>query len=243
MQHVVEQRLFGEAPLLIFADHASNFVPEDLYDLGLPEDVLATHIAWDIGAKSLAIRVAERLQARLLCCGFSRLVIDANRDPSVMDSIPATSDQIPVPGNQMLSEQDRQSRLDRYFSPYHDALGEAVTEVAAHERGFAVSIHSFTKRMMGASQDRPWDVGLLWSDDPESAQTAIDWLRDNSPWQIGDNEPYDARVFNYSVDRHIGPIGLRHLTFEVRQDHLANEQEIESVAELLCKTIEHTMRE
>ena len=39
-----------ESGILILCDHASNAVPPDLGDLGLPEAEFERHIAYDIGA-------------------------------------------------------------------------------------------------------------------------------------------------------------------------------------------------
>ncbi len=232
-------KVYGDAPFLIFCDHASNRIPAEFNDLGLSEDVLQTHIAWDIGAKALSHALGDRLQARVLHCGFSRLMIDVNRDPAVTDSIPQVSDQITVPGNQMLTESERASRVENLFDVYHLALGGAVEEISANSNAFVVSVHSFTKRMMGAAEDRPWDVGLLWREDERSAHAMMDYLRDESSWAVGDNQPYDARLYNYSVDRHVGPRGLRHLTFEVRQDHISSAAGVEEACEQLAGAILH----
>lgn len=235
---------YGDAPIFVFADHASNAIPDDFNDLGLPEDVLETHIAWDIGAGALATQIAEQLNGTLLTCTYSRLVIDPNRSLATKDLIPASSDQIPVPGNQMLSEAERKERIERLYVPYHKDLAASIDEFSQRAQPpFVVSIHSFTKRMMGSVEDRPWHVGLLWREDEPSAKTVIQWLNENTDWAIGSNEPYDAREFNYSIDRHVGPRDLNHLTFEVRQDLLMNEESVQSVAAVLSEAIAHTAME
>ncbi len=161
---------FAAAPYLIFCDHASNTIPPDLNGLGIPKDVLQTHIAWDLGAGSLAMSVAENLGATALLCGFSRLIIDPNRDLNAKDLIPPNSDQIPIPGNQMLSELDRARRIEEFHTPYHNRLSATLdTLTDKHANLFVVSIHSFTQRLMGASSDRPWHAGLLWHKDKTSA--------------------------------------------------------------------------
>lgn len=238
---LANSRTFGDAPFFVFCDHASNAMPDRLNCLGLPEDILKTHIAWDVGAGKLAERIAELLGGGYFACGFSRLVVDVNRATHAADIIPATSDQIPIPGNQMLGAKERAARLHDFHAPYHEALEAALVEHAAHAgEPFVIAIHSFTNRLMGASEERPWQVGLLWSDDETSARAMMAALAQQTDWAIGDNEPYDARVFNYSVDRHIAPRELRHVTLEVRQDLLDSEASIDKMAALLAGCISQT---
>ncbi|MEO1135950.1 MAG: N-formylglutamate amidohydrolase, partial [Pseudomonadota bacterium] len=214
--------------------------PDDLNCLGLPGDILETHIAWDIGAGALACALAERLEATFFRCGYSRLVVDPNRAVEVDDLIPAASDQIPIPGNQMLNSEERAARIERFHVPYHEDLDgvlDKMTASGAHP--FVVSVHSFTNRLMGAASDRPWSVGLLWREDERSARSMIDYLSTVKDWRIGDNEPYDARQFNYSVDRHIGPRKLPHLTLEIRQDLILNEEGVTEMADILARGVRH----
>ncbi|WP_375206143.1 N-formylglutamate amidohydrolase [Hyphococcus sp.] len=226
---------FGAAPVFVFCDHASNAMPASLNCLGLPEDILKTHIAYDIGAGAVAHGVAQRLEGTLFRCGFSRLVIDPNRALTTPDLIPAASDQIPIPGNQMLSEADRQARIDEFHIPYHDLLDQALDDMTASNGApLVVSIHSFTNRLMGAKEDRPWSVGLLWREDEPSARGMINHLERETDWRIGDNEPYDARIFNYSIDRHVGPRSLSHLTIEVRQDLISDNDGVAQLADVLA---------
>ncbi|MEO1240749.1 MAG: N-formylglutamate amidohydrolase [Pseudomonadota bacterium] len=223
---------FGDAPYFVFCDHASNMTPPDLHCLGMPEDMMQTHIAWDIGAGAVAEALARKLNATYFRCEFSRLLIDPNRDLTVPDLIPSQSDRIPVPGNQELSEEEKQQRIGAYHAPYHDQLDSALEDIIErHENPFIISVHSFTHRLMGAQQDRPWRIGLLWREDEASAHAMMDYLRRETGWRIGDNEPYDAREFNYSVDRHIGPRNLSHVTIEVRQDIITDERGVEEVAD------------
>ncbi|MEZ5916557.1 MAG: N-formylglutamate amidohydrolase [Parvularculaceae bacterium] len=86
---------YGDAPVVVFCDHATNAIPPDLDGLRLPEDILETHIGWDIGAAAVAERIARALQATLAACNFSRLIVDPNRDPKSADFIPVSDGYIP----------------------------------------------------------------------------------------------------------------------------------------------------
>ena len=60
---------------------------------------LSRHIAWDIGAAELTRRLADRLDAPAVLAGYSRLVIDLNRQPGDPQSILEVSDGVVIPGN------------------------------------------------------------------------------------------------------------------------------------------------
>ena len=235
---------YGDAPYFIFCDHASNRVPDGLNALGLPDDILQTHIAWDIGARDMTHELARRLSGEAFVCEFSRLVLDPNRDPAADDLIPPTSDQIPIPGNQMLSGDDRDKRIERFHRPYHEYLGNTICAFTdRHASPFVVSIHSYTKRLMGARHDRPWPVGLLWADDPASARSIINFLEGEVAWPVGDNEPYDGQYYDYTIRTHATARNLRHLTFEVRQDWLSDPARFTEIADLLSRGIAHVAQE
>src|SRR5882672_6149002 len=84
----------GKGPVLIVCDHAGRRIPTVCSSLGLREEDLSGHIAWDIGARDIAIRMAERLDATLVCGVYSRLVIDLNRYPWDPAAVPEISDTI-----------------------------------------------------------------------------------------------------------------------------------------------------
>ena len=221
----------GTAPLFVFVDHASHAIPLAYDDLGLPEDILTTHIGWDIGASALGLALAKALEAKALFCQFSRLLIDPNRSLDKRDLIPSEADRIPIPGNTALSPAERHRRIETYHQPYHEQLALALDQVCReHEDPLILSVHSFTPRLIGDAQLRPWHMGLLWREDETSARAFMAELAASTDYNVGDNQPYDARVFNYSVDRHVGPRGLRHITLEVRQDLVSNKQDVDRVA-------------
>ncbi|MEM9014997.1 MAG: N-formylglutamate amidohydrolase [Pseudomonadota bacterium] len=227
---------FGAQPYLIIVDHASNQIPAPYANLGLPADILETHIAWDIGAKGVGRSLAKSLGGVYFGALFSRLLIDPNRDLKAHDVIPEVSDQIPIPGNEKLTTAGRTQRIERFHNPYHAALNQLLEDEFASPP-MVVSVHSFSPRLIGELTDRPWHIGLLWREDPASAQNVIAHLRRDTEYCIGDNEPYDARVFNYTIDRHIGPRDLRHLTFEVRQDLINSPDGVSTISNVLLRAI------
>lgn len=234
---------FGEAPFFVFCDHATNLMPADFHCLGVSEDVLGTHIAWDPGALDVALKTARLLGGTAFYSLFSRLLIDPNRSSDREDLIPVEADHIPVPGNRDLSFDERVARITRFHGPYHEALDAALSGKIETGLPFVCSIHSYTPRLMGSFDPRPWHIGLLWRHDEASARRAIGWLRENTDFVIGDNEPYDAREFNYSVDRHIAPRCLPHLTLEIRQDLIADDTAAADMAALIAGLIRYVKEE
>src|SRR6195256_5166216 len=121
----------GRSDFVIVVDHAGRRIPRRLASLGLAASELQRHIAWDIGALSVARQVAAALEAPLVAQNYSRLVIDCNRDPSVAASIPQSSEAVAIPGNIGLSEDEVAARRAEIFDPYHDRITGLLDERAA----------------------------------------------------------------------------------------------------------------
>src|SRR5580700_8074578 len=144
----------GGSTFVIVADHASWRIPRRLGDLGLPAAELRRHIAWDIGALSVAQQVSAALDAPLVAQNYSRLVIDCNRDPGVATSIPTISELTGIPGNSDLGAADKAARRREIFDPYHDHIRALLDERAAAGRPtILVSQHSMTNIFRGVRRE------------------------------------------------------------------------------------------
>src|SRR5690606_13244786 len=124
--------------------------------------------------------------------GFSRLLIDPNRGEDDPTLIRQLYDGTVVPGNYPMTPEERERRLDRYYRPYHDAVGAMLASVAeaSGSAPFIFSVHSFTPMMQG--HVRPWHAGVLWDLDDRVARPLIDVLAEDPERTVGDNEPYDG---------------------------------------------------
>ncbi len=225
----------GKATMLLICDHASRAFPEAMQRLGLDEGALERHIAWDIGAAAVTSRLAEKLDAAAVLAGYSRLLIDVNRQPGDPDSIPEISDGTTIPGNVNLSESAQLERVESFFWPYHHALANTLAHL--WRRGPApalLSIHSFTPSLAG--KDRYWDIGVLWNRDPRLATPLLDKLKeaDGGRYHVGDNEPYSGRDIAYTIDLHAGAAGLPSCAVEIRQDLIESPAGIEHWADVLA---------
>jgi len=212
----------GQGRFVFMCDHASNHVPAELGDLGLPKSELVRHIAWDIGAAGVTEALSELLDAPAILCKTSRLVIDCNRQLDSEALIPAVSDGIAVPGNISLSDESRLARIRQWFRPYHDAVERVMIERTAHRiETVVVAIHSMTPRFEGRL--RPWQIALSSYADRRLADAVLAALRAPGDLVVGDNEPFRLEPdVDYSIPFHALRRGMRHLQVEFRQDEITD---------------------
>jgi predicted N-formylglutamate amidohydrolase len=207
--------------LLLICDHASNHVPDDLAQLGVPEHEFARHIAYDIGAAAVTRHLAARLGVPAILTRFSRLIIDPNRGRADPTLVMRLSDGAIVPGNARIDEAGKAERIRRFYAPFDAAIDAHVA--AAQATGVPPAIltmHSFTPYWRTVA--RPWHVGILWDRDDRLSAPLIAGLRaDPAGLTVGDNEPYGGGLPGDTIDRHAIARGLRNALVEVRQDLIA----------------------
>ena len=212
----------GRAPVVLVCDHASNWVPAALLNLGLSVEDLDSHIAWDPGALAVAQQLAVLLDAPLVHATVSRLVLDVNRDPANPSSVTTMSESTPVPGNCNVSADDRARRVRDVYDVYHRLLASIITaQLARRALPTLVAIHSFTP--VYRDQRRPWHVGVLSDTDRRLAQPLIEFLRKSGALEVGDNQPYAPSDGVYhTLARHSAPCGLQSVMIELRADLIDN---------------------
>jgi predicted N-formylglutamate amidohydrolase len=217
-------------------------LPPGYGQLGLLKRDLERHIALDIGAARLTEALADSLGVAAIMAAFSRLLIDLNRGIDDVTLIPQTSDGTEIPGNLTLGGAERNRRIERYHESYHRSAA-AMMENLQRRSGVPafLGIHSFTPEMNG--RRRPWEVGLLWNRDGRLARYMIAWLMKETPFTVGDNEPYSGRIAGYSMDRHGGWLGRPNAVIEIRQDLIATEEGVLEWAGLLGRLIGDMLRD
>jgi predicted N-formylglutamate amidohydrolase len=232
----------GRTPAVLICDHASNAVPARLANLGLDDAARARHIAWDIGAAEVGRALAVALDAPLVLPGFSRLVIDLNREPDDPTAICVISDRTIVPGNRGLTDADRAARASELFHPYHRAVAARIDAHLAQGRKPAlISLHSFTPVMAGWGHERlqrPWHIGVLFDRDERLAQPLLAALRGRGDLVVGENEPYSARnSHGFSLEYHGEARGLPHVELEMRQDLIGDTAGARRMADILAEAL------
>jgi len=212
--------LSGQA--IVVCEHASHNIPNKYHGLGLPREMLLTHIGWDPGALDTARGLAARLDCPLVASGVSRLVVDCNRALDARDLIPETSAGIAIPGNASLDEVSRQRRIDEVHRPFHDRLDEILTARQAGGRATAlVTVHSFTPVFAG--RERPWHAGLIQDRDERLIGPIETALEGETGLTVGRNVPYSrADGVLFTLAHHAERRGLASVMIEIRNDLLAS---------------------
>lgn len=202
------------ALIVCVADHASNFVPDDI-ELGVAPERMDEHIAIDIGVEGVVQRLARSHAMPAHIATVSRLVVDLHREEEHPNVVPTESDGHLIPGN---IGADMAMRLNRFYRPYHAALGQWLARMNPE---LVLSIHSFTPRLATDEQERPWHVGLLYNTDDRAARHAIRFFSELG-YNVGDNEPYSGRQLNATMNRHAEAHGRPYCAIEIRQDLISN---------------------
>ncbi len=208
---------------LVTCDHASNHVPDWIGggSLGIGPDDMARHIAYDVGAAGLAMRLAEALDSPCILSNFSRLVIDPNRGEDDPTLVMKLYDGTIIPANRHAGMAEVAERLTRLYRPYHDALARLA---ARRPDTVIVAVHSFTPCLKGRSP-RPWHAGVLHSPvDERLSRVLIDRLRTEPALCVGDNEPYSGHLPGDAIDRHALRQGRLNTLIEVRNDLIGDAQ-------------------
>lgn len=231
-------RVFGEdreAKWLIVCDHAVNTVPGWVNGgtLGLPDGDMARHIAYDIGAAGVALRLAERLRAPAVMANFSRLVIDPNRGEDDPTLVRRLYDETIIPSNRRIDSLEVEQRMAHCYRPYHF---EVERLAARRSDTVVISIHSFSPQLRH-HQPRPWHIGLLFADDRRLSLPLIDLLRAEEGLMVGENEPYSGYLAGDTIDRHAMRNGRQNTLIEIRNDLIADDRGQSGWAERLARLL------
>jgi predicted N-formylglutamate amidohydrolase len=226
----------AEVPILLVCDHASCRIPQSLGDLGLDPFARRCHLAIDIGAGSLTEELAASLGVTAVVARYSRLVVDLNRQLMDTGAFLEYGDGILISGNRNLRQEDKDSRADALYWPYHQAVDEQVQRLrnAGPPPAF-ISVHSFTPVLNG--QSRPWQMGILWDKDTQLRDIFMEEFS-AAGYTVGDNEPYSGKApQDFTIDHHAEEIGLPHIGIEIRQDLVADAAGVEKIANIMHEII------
>lgn len=207
---------------LVTCDHATNRVPVEIGggSLGIGPQDMSRHIAWDVGAKGVALALGALLDSPVICSDFSRLVIDANRGEDDPTLVMKLYDGTIIPANRHVDAAEVERRLATMHRPYHAALARLA---ARREDTVILAIHSFTPQLLGRPP-RPWHVGVLYAmADARLSRPLIARLQAEPGLCVGDNEPYAGYLPGDAIDRHALRMGRHNTLIEVRNDLIGDQ--------------------
>lgn len=231
----------GKSPVLLVCEHASNTIPGRYGDLGLSDDVLSSHIAWDPGALAVARLLSQKLDAALVFQRFSRLIYDCNRPPESASAMPLTSEIYDIPGNSKLDEAERFLRTAALYIPFHEAVSNVVEKrKILGIKSVIVTIHSFTPVYHGRVRDV--EIGILHDADARLADAMLADSKTAS-FKVERNQPYgpDDGV-THTLRLHALPDGLLNVMIEVRNDLIADEAGQRAAADYLGESLERALQ-
>ncbi|MFU1476365.1 N-formylglutamate amidohydrolase [Roseovarius sp. C7] len=225
----------GKGGFVFGCEHAGNLIPAGLGTLGLTAEELTRHIAWDIGAARLTALLSEDLDSLGILQRYSRLVYDCNRTASHPGAFIVDADGTHVSGNAGLTADDRAARETAIYRPFQEQASELTASRQRRAERFAyVAVHSFNAQVRG--QARPWHVGVLYNQHSAMSHFLIRWFRENTGWQIGDNQPYSPLdAVDHTLRMQAETRSIPCTMIEVRNDLLRSEEQISSCAALLAQ--------
>lgn len=231
----------GRTPVLLVCEHASNDVPDHLNNLGVTQEALGYHIAWDPGALDVAKALSAKFDCPLFAATLSRLVYDCNRPPEAADAFPAVSEIYEIPGNADLSDEDIQWRVDHVYKPFQAGLSAAVAkQVDRTGTAFIVTIHSFTPVYNG--NRREVEIGILHDSDSRFADLILERVTDKTDLIVKRNEPYDATDgVTYTLREHGVKNNLQNVMIEIRNDLISDATGVEKIADTLHRLIDEAL--
>lgn len=229
----------AQGRVILVCEHASRLLPKALGSLGLTEEALASHIAWDPGALAVSRRMAKTLDATLIFQRFSRLVYDCNRPPESPAAVPEKSEVFDISGNVGLDQAARDARTETLYRPFRDRLSRLVTDrLDAGRAPVIVTMHSFTPVYFGKPRDV--EIGILHDADTRLADAMLAAADDR--YNVRRNEPYGPEDgVTHTLKEHGLSNGLPNVMIEVRNDLILDEAGQGVVAGYLTGLLEKSL--
>lgn len=235
----------GQCPIVFLVEHARNTIPDQYQKLGLSDDLLCRHIAWDIGIEDVSRAVSDNLDIPAIYGLYSRLLVEINRDHTQNEVFLEVSDGVPIPGNVNLSDSEKEVRLNQIYKPYHKAAADLVESISKIHQSppLVIGMHSCTERM-NSGEFRPYQIGLSTYDDDETLMmSCAEYLQTHHGLGIGLHVPY--KLSNYpgvTLDTLAFQKGFPHLLFEIRQDLVADKNGVANWTRIISDTLAYLLR-
>ncbi len=233
---VIVHNANGRHRVVLVCEHASAFMPKRFNNLGLSNEAVVSHIAWDPGAAVTARFLSEYLDAVLVEGAVSRLLYDCNRPPASPGAMTERSEIYDIPGNKALTVEQRQQRIDAFYTPFTDTLAEVLDN--HHSEPVLVTVHSFTPVYNGVP--RNLDIGMLHDTDARLANAVLGVAQGDivNAYNIQRNEPYGPEDgVTHTLQLHGINNNLHNLMIEIRNSLITTDAECKKMAQHLGRWI------
>ena len=186
--------------LMITCEHASNALPDFVQRAfrdsdGIPDEILASHRGYDIGAYNIFSNLVRRLKPDFHCSSrFSRLVVDMNRSSTSKSFFSEYTVSLPnIVKKHMLNLWQKYRKKIESFVANEIPEKQITFEKEVPLKVIHLGIHSFTPVLNGVKRDA--DVGILYDPsrpaETKIAETLIKNIHERAPWlKIRKNYPY-----------------------------------------------------
>jgi predicted N-formylglutamate amidohydrolase len=210
----------GSSSIVLLCEHASNFIPRSWNNLGLSDEQLQTHHAWDAGADDMTLALSQLLDAPAILSGVSRLFLDYNRPARHPRQFPEKIDSIRVSGNCNLDDQEISEREKIAYFPFSCLVEQVLDKKCKSEKTpILVSVHTCEPEWEG--HHRPWPVAIISEWDRRLAAPLVAQLKSIQEQPVGDNQPYDGRSDpGHTLARHATSRRIPNAALEMRKDVL-----------------------
>lgn len=214
MDHEVFELRPGRTALLISMPHVGTQIPEDQRHRYLDRALASEDTDWHLEA--LYAPLAEALGAGLLIPRHSRYLIDLNRPPQDTPMYPGASNTELCPTRFFTGEPlyregmapdaaEKQRRLDRYWSPYHQALQAELDRLRQqHGQALLFEAHSIRSQLPWLFEGQLPDLNL----GTVEGRSCLPTSREALAAVLGDHPGYssvvDGRFKGGHITRHYG---------------------------------------
>jgi predicted N-formylglutamate amidohydrolase len=262
----------GESAVIFIGPHNSNDVPAWLYDshglpLGMTEDDMKSHHAWDIGMQDLFKGLMPAApQHNYFWSTVSRAAIEHNYKEEFCIIPNFREFKKIIPGNRISGEEHRE-RVERLHKPYFDALDALIKKVIdRHGGAILMDMHSCTPVWAenGITKDRDAGVGTCNFETTPLEEALNDFLAGScaergllytpdKPYKIkpdanGKKPVHPRGGKELVIEDMLVPKFLcaRHrvymMSLEIRNDYLSNSQTRQAVQQIIQGAVDYLER-
>ena len=228
----------NKSSLLIIVDHASNFIPPNYKNLGLPKKLTESHIAYDLNILNLSKCINSHLKSEIIYGEYSRLVIDLNRGKNDPTLIPSISDKKLITGNVGINSKEYNYRKNFFYNHYHSRIDKLIN---TKKIKLIISMHSFNPYFKG--KKRNTEIGILSNKDRRYSDLLIKQMKKLKKYKIGDNIPYKGDLIYDTLYKHGLKKNILHSLIEVRNDLINSEIKVNKMARFIVSSLKKINRE